>query len=111
MLRITNVQLVLGVVFLLWGGHEIRAQDTSGPVAATPEQALSPHIGDSIRLHAAGRSIKGRLVSVSDAGLVVAQERYPFPQFRARVEETVAADQIARVDLVDSNWNGELLGL
>jgi hypothetical protein len=57
-----------------------------------------------------GRTTRGRVVSISDKGLIVARRQYPFPQFRPRKEETFAKGAIERIDKVDSAWNGAAIG-
>jgi hypothetical protein len=57
-----------------------------------------------------GRKTKGRLMSIADDEILVAARRYPFPRFRSRLERAFAEAAVARIELVDSTWNGALIG-
>ena len=55
----------------------------------------------------AGRSMKGRISSISPRGLVLARKRFRF----SRPQERVFASELVRtVQFVDSAWNGALIG-
>jgi hypothetical protein len=87
------------------------AQDVNaapGPFEALP---LVLKVGRTIKVRDhAGRATRGKLVSISADHLVVARRQYPFPYFRPRDERTLAKDAVRSIEIVDSWWNGALIG-
>ena len=58
----------------------------------------------------AGRKTRGRVSSISGEEVVVTRRRRWFGSFRSPEELVFGADSITRVDIVDSTWNGALIG-
>ncbi len=58
----------------------------------------------------AGRRTRGRVSSISGEEVVVTRRRRWFGSFRSPEELVFGADSITRVDIVDSTWNGALIG-
>ena len=56
------------------------------------------------------RATQGRVVSIAGDQLVIAKRQYPFPYFRPRKEQAFAKDVVRNIDVVDSSWNGAVLG-
>ncbi len=57
-----------------------------------------------------GRKTRGRVLSISGEEVVVTRRRRFFGRFRSLEELVFGADSITRVDIVDSTWNGALIG-
>ena len=53
-----------------------------------------------------GRAIRGKVVSISDTQLVVSRDR----AFRRAAHQTLTRNVVRRVDIVDSTWNGCVIG-
>jgi hypothetical protein len=53
-----------------------------------------------------GRASRGKLVSISDKQLVVSRKR----SFGRRAEQTFPREVVRRIDIVDSTWNGGVIG-
>ena len=69
------------------------------------------NVGQEVKVREeAGRSVRGKVVSISSSQLVVARRQFWFPYFRPRKEEVFAEDVVESVDIVDSVWNGALIG-
>ena len=69
------------------------------------------NVGQEIKVkEEAGRSVRGKVVSISSSQLVVARRQFPFPYFRLRKEEVFTEDVVKSVDSVDSVWNGAVIG-
>jgi hypothetical protein len=59
-------------------------------------------VGQEVKVRdEAGRTTRGKVVSISDNQLVVV---------RARVEQAFAKEAVRSIDIVDSPWNGALIG-
>ena len=58
----------------------------------------------------AGRKTRGRVSSIFGEEVVVTRRRRWFGSFRSPEELVFGADSITRVDIVDSTWNGALIG-
>ena len=58
----------------------------------------------------AGRKRLGRVLSISGEEVVVKGKRRWFGNIRSLEELVFGADSITRVDIVDSTWNGALIG-
>ena len=73
-----------------------------------------PHViktGQEVKVRGDGRrATKGSVVSVTGDQLVIARRQYPFPNFRPRKDEAFSKDVVQSIDVVDSSWNGALMG-
>jgi hypothetical protein len=82
--------------------------DRTGSFEALP---LVLKVGQEVKVSREGeRATRGKVVSISGDQLVIARRQYPFPYFRPRVERTFTKELISGIDLVDSNWNGVVIG-
>ena len=82
--------------------------DQAGSFEALP---LVLQVGQEVKVSTGSeRATGGRVVSLSGDQLVVARRQYPFPYFRPRVERTFTKELVSGIDLVDSNWNGAVIG-
>jgi hypothetical protein len=64
-------------------------------------------VGQEVKVRdEAGQTTRGKVVSVSDTQLVVSRKRF----LRSRVERIFARDLTRRIDIVDSAWNGAVVG-
>ena len=64
-------------------------------------------VGQEVKVRdEAGHTTQGKVVSLSDTQLVVSRKRF----LRSRVERIFARDLTRRIDIVDSAWNGAVVG-
>ena len=92
------------------GETQTRARSVAVP-SSFEALPLVLKVGQEVRVRVdTGRAIRGKVVSITDARLVIARRQNPFPYFRPRKEQAFAKDIVQRVDVVDSALNGALLG-
>jgi hypothetical protein len=67
--------------------------------------------GQEVKVRAdIGRATQGKVVSITGDQVAIARRQYPFPYFRPRKEQVFAKDVVRSIDVVDSSWNGAVLG-
>ena len=94
--------LMSGVASQLAAGQDVSGQATS---FATLRFVLD--VGQEVRVKdETGHSTKGKVVAITEMQLVVSHKQL----FRSRAEKAFTPDLIQRIEIVDSGWNGAVIG-
>ena len=96
------VILVSGIASQLAAGQDVSAQAKS---FAALRFVLD--VGQVVRVRdETGHSTKGKVVAITETQLVVSHKGL----FRSRTERAFTPDIIRRIEIVDSGWNGAVIG-
>ena len=103
------MKTILSFVLLLIAvvSPSARGQDVGDQTSSFETLRLVLEVGQEVKVRdEMGHAIQGRVVSLTESQLVVSRKRF----LRSRVERAFAKDLTRRIDIVDSRWNGAVLG-
>jgi hypothetical protein len=93
----------MAVILLTWfaSAPPTLAQDLQPTVAVGQEIKVTDDDG---------RTINGRVIAAENGRIVINAEQSPFARFRPRQQRVLPTEAIAKIDALDSTWNGTLAG-
>jgi hypothetical protein len=103
------MKTILSFVLLVGGvvSQPAAGQDVGDQTNSFETLRLVLDVGQEVKVRdETGHATEGKVVSITESQLVISRKRF----LRSRVERAFARDLTRRIDIVDSRWNGAVLG-